>query len=778
MNTIINDCLSGLNNVGRLFCDYSARAFIQSSMLIILLLIIDFILKRRVRAVFRYCIWMLAFVKLVLPPSFSLPTGIGYWWSGFEKGSAISTLVPDLIGDGRWTRNEGRGMRDKTVSAVTSQVEPSEVIHGTAAQAMPVSSSLTPLSWQAAVFVLWLVGILVFSVLLIQRMFFVRGLIAQSRLAESCVCNLFEQCRQQLGVRRDIQIRLSTTVSSPAVCGLFKPVILMPKVILDKMSQGNLRAVLIHELAHIKRGDLWVNLAQTILQVIYFYNPFVWLANAIVRRIREQAVDEMVLVALGAEAKSYSNTLIDIAEMAFWRANFSLRLIGVAESKKSLEGRIKYMLARPIPKSAKIGVFGLLFVMIIAAIFLPMARAANKEKGESQARFSATLPNGVTVELVGICDWPKEGKRCWRPDGSPLSEEIYATKGNKNPGTGDYGFMFKVKDPEDLNFSWNKIEGTTGWEGSCKVVDAQDKQLEGFEAAISDMKEGQLTTTIRVGIAAGLWTTIASHDGSRMNFGRQGGVLWSKAFETRDGTHIVASAQWRRDRAERVIAIDKDGKLHTTDHSSVASGNVDQLTASFWDLKLSKIKEFQYQTRPYDFVTIKNVSLKHGVKSNVQIDAEKQSDVNQVPAAMVGTWFFDNPQGDDEQMAVFPDGRVVVLYSNGHKDQPRYVDGFIELAEYAGAKCKMVVQEDGTLVQYFNYTEKEQFAKRWNRIDIQPRTNLLRSLTGPSSNQTKAELLKQIESVTDVLIRAFNTGDIDTILSYYTDDGMSLARPA
>ena len=80
---------------------------------------------------------------------------------------------------------------------------------------------------------------------------------------------------------------------------------------------------MIHELTHIKRGDLWVNLVQTIVQVVYFYNPFVWLANVIVRRIREQAVDEMVLVALGTEAKSYSNTLIDIAEMAFWKANFS-----------------------------------------------------------------------------------------------------------------------------------------------------------------------------------------------------------------------------------------------------------------------------------------------------------------------------------------------------------------------------------------------------------------------------------------------------------------------
>jgi Tol biopolymer transport system component len=119
---------------------------------------------------------------------------------------------------------------------------------------------------------------------------------------------------------------------------------------------------------------------QTFLQVIYFYNPFVWLANIIVRRIREQAVDEMVLVALGAEAKSYSNTLIDIAEMAFWKANLSLRLVGVVESKKALQRRIKHMLTRPIPKTAKVGIFGTIVIIIVAAILLPMARAERSNK--------------------------------------------------------------------------------------------------------------------------------------------------------------------------------------------------------------------------------------------------------------------------------------------------------------------------------------------------------------------------------------------------------------
>ena len=87
----------------------------------------------------------------------------------------------------------------------------------------------------------------------------------------------------------------------------------------DKISHDRLRTVLIHELAHIKRADLWANIVQTLLLVTYFYHPLLWLAMRFVRRLREQAVDETVLVALDTEAERYSTTLIDLAEMALAR---------------------------------------------------------------------------------------------------------------------------------------------------------------------------------------------------------------------------------------------------------------------------------------------------------------------------------------------------------------------------------------------------------------------------------------------------------------------------
>jgi len=220
--------------------------------------------------------------------------------------------------------------------------------------------SRTAPTWQAVVFLLWLAGVLAFLAVLIQRIRFVKGLVAASCPAGDELTGLLEQSRRRMAVRREINLRLSEAVPSPAVCGLLGPTVLMPTSLVEKLSPEGLRATLIHELAHIKRGDLWVNSVQTFLQVVYFYNPFVWFANSIIRKVCEEAVDETVLVALGGQAKDYSNTLIDIGETVFWKADLGLRLIGVAESKKALQWRIRHMLNRPIPKNSKLGALGII----------------------------------------------------------------------------------------------------------------------------------------------------------------------------------------------------------------------------------------------------------------------------------------------------------------------------------------------------------------------------------------------------------------------------------
>ncbi|MHC4174589.1 MAG: M56 family metallopeptidase [Planctomycetota bacterium] len=394
MNQAINTCITGLNNIGQGFWDYAAGIFIQVSVLIVLLLIIDFMLRKRVRAVFRYCLWMLVFIKLVMPASFTLPTGIGYWLGDyFPSEVSIAKFVPQI--------------KEAVPVAINIPQEyiflETPMMNETAA----IGIELEAICWQGLVFLGWLVGMLVLLALLVKRVCFVRGLIAQSRPANERSLDILNESRSQIGIRQNIELRLSDNTLRPAVCGLFKPIILIPATLLKKLSREKLKAVLIHELAHIKRGDVWVNLLQTMLQIVYFYNPFVWLANAMVRRVREQAVDEMVLVTLKPEAKNYSNMLIDIAEMAFWRPNFSLHLIGVVESKKALERRIKHMLNRPVPKSSKLGYLGLIAIVVIGAILLPMGCNASEQTTLTRDDFSLDFAQKVTQFDIDNADLNK-----------------------------------------------------------------------------------------------------------------------------------------------------------------------------------------------------------------------------------------------------------------------------------------------------------------------------------------------------------------------------------
>ena len=73
------DIVNILNRTGDGFCEFALAMLIQSGILIVLLYLIDLLIRKHVRAVFRYCIWMLVFAKLILPPALCLPTGIGYW---------------------------------------------------------------------------------------------------------------------------------------------------------------------------------------------------------------------------------------------------------------------------------------------------------------------------------------------------------------------------------------------------------------------------------------------------------------------------------------------------------------------------------------------------------------------------------------------------------------------------------------------------------------------------------------------------------------------------
>jgi len=104
-------------------------------------------------------------------------------------------------------------------------------------------------------------------------------------------------------------------VAVPTVVSLVKPAILLPLSLSSGLSAAQVEMLLLHELAHLRRRDHWINLAQWAIETLLFFHPAVWMISRRVRVERELACDDMVLAA-GVGQTPYAESLLRMAELS------------------------------------------------------------------------------------------------------------------------------------------------------------------------------------------------------------------------------------------------------------------------------------------------------------------------------------------------------------------------------------------------------------------------------------------------------------------------------
>ncbi|PST83237.1 hypothetical protein C7T94_11630 [Pedobacter yulinensis] len=117
----------------------------------------------------------------------------------------------------------------------------------------------------------------------------------------------------RLGVGRVVGIAESGIAKVPMVIGHLKPLILVPTGLLTALSPAEVEAILLHELAHIQRRDYLVNLLQSFLEVIFFFNPAVLWLSALIRKERENCCDDITVAQTGNKV-NYIRALVSFQE--------------------------------------------------------------------------------------------------------------------------------------------------------------------------------------------------------------------------------------------------------------------------------------------------------------------------------------------------------------------------------------------------------------------------------------------------------------------------------
>ena len=234
-------------------------------------------------------------------------------------------------------------------------------------------------------------------------------------LATGTVLNLVEEARRKLGLARRIQVVVTEQLTSPAVMGFVAPVLILPLAVVTTLPPGQLQLILLHELAHIRRGDYLVNLCQLLAESLLFFNPAVWWISRQIRQEREACCDAMA-IALAGEPLQYARTLAQVAGEALAAAP----AFGDRRNPSGLKDRIQRLLVpgyRPALRLTWCALLAALFVgggllflsalgtrVAVAAILSPQQRIARIEKkmaefGEQPAAESKAQMNQQSVSV-------------------------------------------------------------------------------------------------------------------------------------------------------------------------------------------------------------------------------------------------------------------------------------------------------------------------------------------------------------------------------------------
>lgn len=326
---------------------------------------------RKNRAAVRHRLWLIASVKFLIP--FSILVGIG---SLFQWRTSPVTA--------------------STVAVAFSQPFAAWDVSHTPAGTVPTW-------WPTRVSAIF-IGVWIFGFAASLSWWLVRWL------------QLYSAMRRGTRVKLDVLIPVMCCHErlEPGVFGIFKPVLLLPEGIIDRLSSAQLNAVLAHELCHVQRRDNLAAAVHMFVESLFWFHPLVWWMKARLVEEQERACDEEVLRS-GGDRQAYAESILKICE--FYLTSPLICVSGITGS--NLNTRIKNIMKNRIGHELSFGRTLLLAVVAIAVLAGPITiGVVNVKAGTAQ---TAQLQGPQTASAI-ISTAPQAGRR-GSPGTSGATEE-------------------------------------------------------------------------------------------------------------------------------------------------------------------------------------------------------------------------------------------------------------------------------------------------------------------------------------------------------------------
>ena len=309
------------------------------------------VVLRRASSAARHTVWLAAIAGVLLLPALAL--ALPAWRVPVEIAPTPAPPEPAL-------------------EAIALEASALELVDAAEASA-PVPEPALP--WQAGALAVWLAGaalVLARAILAGAR---VRSIVAGAAPAageawSTAAARAAERLGLPASLRRRVRLVASERVAAPATWGIWSPAVLLPEAAAAWTPERR-EAVLLHELAHVRRRDCAAQLAAVLACALYWFNPFVWVAARALRAEREHAADDCVLGA-GVRASEYASLLVDVARAA--PRPLAAPAASFASARRShLERRVRSILDPDRPRRPAGRALGLAAVMIATLAVAPLA---------------------------------------------------------------------------------------------------------------------------------------------------------------------------------------------------------------------------------------------------------------------------------------------------------------------------------------------------------------------------------------------------------------------
>lgn len=365
--------------------------------------LIAFALRKSAAAI-RYMVWCAGLLSLMLLPvlSSALPAWELEMLAGTRINSELTTPLPF---------NEAGRSFDAAPSYYPQKLFPPDTAMPSAARVAPLAAE--PLAAQPSVFVqalsfigadrwhwttwtllIWAIGAFMILGRLVLAHIGTWLLVRNAEIVHEDEWHLLaESVQQRLGIEQRVKLRKSSWTSVPMNIGVWRPVVVLPENA-NEWDEAQRHTVMMHELAHVKRRDCFLQLLTNITSALHWFNPMVWVAGWQLRIERERACDDLVITS-GASPALYAETLLQAARQ-LKKAEWSTVAAVSMARQSQLEGRLLSILD-PVRRRDLNGASRMVVLGVIAAIVLPLA---------VMQPVNAQVKRGATPPVVAVSPVP------------------------------------------------------------------------------------------------------------------------------------------------------------------------------------------------------------------------------------------------------------------------------------------------------------------------------------------------------------------------------------